>query len=82
MIHNDLYLSFWRIARLGRRVRVLDTVYVSAEYVPRVSGFANGDDHLSVAFEKRVGGHLLQVNLSSGLGSSPAQVAGGADHED
>ena len=26
--------------------------------------------------------HLLQVNLSNGLDSSPAQVAGGADHED
>ena len=36
---------------LGTRVRVLDTVYVSAEYVPRVSGFANGDDDLSVACE-------------------------------
>ena len=57
---------------LGTRVRVLDTVYVSAEYVPRVSGFAKGDDHLSVAFEKRAGGHLFQVNLSKGFGSSPA----------
>ena len=45
---------------LGTRVRVLDTVYVSAEYVQRVSGFANGDDHLSVAFEKRAGGHLCR----------------------
>ena len=61
---------------------MLDTVYVSAEYVPRVSGFANGDDHLSIACEKRAGGHLFQVNLSNGLGSSPAQVGGGADHED
>ena len=55
---------------------------MSAEYVPRVSGFANGDDHLSVAFEKRAGRHLFHVNLSNGLGSSPAQVAGAADHED
>ena len=30
--------------------------------------------HVSVAIEKRIGGHLFQVNVSNGLGGSPAQV--------
>ena len=70
------------IVGLGTRIRVRDTLYVSAEYVPRVSGFSNGDDHVSVGLEKRVGGHLFQVNLSNGLGGSLSQVAGGADQDD
>ena len=59
-----------------------DTVYLVAEYLPRVSGFDSGDDHFSVALEKRMGGHLFQVNVSNGLGGSPAQIAGGADQDD
>ena len=58
------------------------SVYLVAEYAPRVSGFSSGDDHLSVGIEKRVGGHLFQVNLSNGLGNTPAQIAGGADRHD
>jgi len=68
------------IVGLGVRIQVLDTVYVAAEYVPRVSGFDNGDNHSSVGLEKRVGGHLFQLNLSNGLGATPAQVAQGGDN--
>jgi hypothetical protein len=57
-------------------------VYLVAEYVPRVSGFSNGDDQISFGIEKRAGGHLFQVNVSNGLGNTPAQVAGGADLND
>lgn len=64
---------------LGTRIRALDTVYLVAEYVPRVSGFSNGDDQISFGLEKRAGGHLFQVNVSNGLGNTPAQIAGGAD---
>jgi len=67
---------------LGTRIRALDTVYLVAEYVPRVSGFSNGDDQISFGIEKRAGGHLFQVNVSNGLGNTPAQVAGGADLND
>ena len=65
------------IVGLGTRIRVRNTLHVSAEYVPRVSGFSNGDDDVSFGLEKRVGGHLFQVNLSNGLGGSLSQVAGG-----
>ena len=67
---------------LGSRVRVLDTVYLTGEYVPRLVGFDNGDHHLGVGVEKRVGGHLFQVNITNGLGATPAQVAQGADNGD
>ena len=70
------------LAGLGTRIRVRDTMYLVAEYVPRVSGFASGDDHISIGVEKRMGGHLFQVNVSNGLGNTPAQVAGGADRND
>ena len=65
---------------LGSRIRVLDTVYVTGEYVPRLIGFDNGDHHVSVGVEKRAGGHLFQVNISNGLGATPVQVAQGADN--
>ncbi len=61
---------------------MLDTVYVTGEYVPRLIGFDNGDDHVSVGVEKRVGGHLFQVNISNGLGATPAQVVQGANNGD
>ncbi len=54
-------------------------VYLVGEYVPRVNGFSSGDDHISFGIEKRAGGHLFQVNVSNGLGNTPAQIAGGAD---
>ena len=63
---------------LATRIRARETVYLVAEYVPRVSGFASGDDHISFGLEKHMGGHLFQINVSNGLGNTPAQLAGGA----
>ena len=68
------------IVGLGARIRVLDTVYVVAEHVPRMSGFDNGDNYIGVGLEKRVGGHLFQVNFSNGLGATPSQIAQGGDN--
>ena len=67
---------------LGARLRVLDTTYVVAEYVPRVHGFSQGDDHLSFGFEKRIGGHTFQLNVSNSLGVTPVQLAQGGDMND
>ncbi len=67
---------------LGARLRVLETVYVVAEYVPRVKGFDQGADHISVGFEKRVGGHIFQLNISNSLGVTPVQLAQGGDLHD
>jgi len=68
------------VVGLGSRIRIFDTVYVVAEYVPRVSGFNNGNNHISFGFEKRVGGHLFQINFSNGLGATPMQIAQGGDN--
>ena len=66
---------------LGTRIRALDTVYATLEYVPR-TGFNQGNDHFSVAVEKRAGGHIFQVNVSNGLGVTPARLAQGASIDD
>ena len=66
---------------IGSRIRALDTVYATLEYVPR-TGFDQGNDHFAVAVEKRAGGHIFQVNFSNGLGATPVQLAQGASDGD
>ena len=67
---------------LGARWRVRPTVYLLGEYVPRVSGFDLGAHHASFAIEKRVGGHSFQLNFSNSIGTTPAQIAQGANKDD
>jgi hypothetical protein len=68
---------------LGTRIRVLSTVYVTAEITPRVAGYAPGDALLSFGLEKRAGGHSFQINFSNGFGTTMGQVArGGTDFSD
>ena len=70
------------LAGLGARLRVRGSTNVVVESAPRVAGFANGQHQLSFAVEKVLGGHVFQVNVSNGLGSSPVQIAGGATGND
>ena len=68
---------------LGGRVRIGGTVYVFAEAAPRLSGYDPGNDHVSVGIEKRAGGHVFQLNVSNGLGTTFRQIAnGGPDDND
>jgi hypothetical protein len=62
---------------LGARVRVRPSMYLMAEYAPRVAGYRGFDDHISFAFETRAGGHLFQINVSNGWGTTLGQVARG-----
>jgi hypothetical protein len=62
---------------LGGRVRVRPTVSVVAEYSPRVSGFRPGVNHGSFAVEKRVGGHVFQLNVSDSFATTTGQIARG-----
>ena len=67
---------------IGGRLRVLPTVYVVGEYIPRV-GYSPGVDHITFGVEKRAGGHVFQLNFSNNIGTTPAQIArGGFDNED
>src|SRR6266545_4882718 len=60
---------------LGTRVRVRPSMYLTAEITPRLSGFEPGADQVSFALEGRAGGHLFQLNVSNGFGTTLGQVA-------
>ena len=63
---------------VGIRVRVLDTVAVTGEFLPRLAGFDQGEEYAAFAIEKVLGGHLFQLNVSNSIGVTPAQLAQGA----
>lgn len=62
---------------LGARLRIRPTVYVAAEVSPRVSGYTPGKSQFGFAIEKRAGGHMFQLNVTNGSGTTLAQVARG-----
>lgn len=59
---------------LAGRVAVRETVYVVAEFAPRLVGYGRGDEHVSFGLEKVVGGHVFQLNFSNGIGSTRRQL--------
>jgi len=67
---------------LGGRLRVRPTLYLVAEVTPRVSGFTPRSHLGSVAIEKRAGGHVFQLNVSTGFGTTMAQIARGGTGTD
>jgi hypothetical protein len=67
---------------LGARIRIVRNTFVTAELVPRLGGYDPGVSHASVALEKRVGGHVFQINISNGFGTTMAQVARGGLNSD
>jgi hypothetical protein len=62
---------------LGGRVRILPTVYISAEVSPRVAGLASNTAEYGFAIEKRAGAHVFQLNFSNSELSTFAQTAAG-----
>ncbi len=68
---------------LGARVRIRPTVYLLGELTPRVSGYSPGTTLGSFGIEKRVGGHMFQVNFSNHFsGGTFRQFAEGAPDSD
>jgi hypothetical protein len=65
------------VVGLGARVRVSGTVYLVGEVVPRVGGYRPGEAAYGFAFEKRAGGHLFQLNVNNGQGTTFGQLARG-----
>lgn len=69
---------------VGVRLRVTRAMSLVGEYHPRLGGYrgdlGSGDaDPLGTfGVEWRVGGHAFQLNFSNGLGTTPAQIARGA----
>ena len=70
------------VVGLGGRVRITPTVYVVAEFVPRVTGFDAGTHHGSFGIEKRAGGHVFQLNFSNSFATTVGQMARGSDTDD
>jgi len=70
------------IIGLGTRVRILATVYVVLEGVPRLTGYDPGVDHVSFGIEKRAGGHTFQLNFSNGFATTMADIARGGQNND
>jgi hypothetical protein len=67
---------------LGARIRIRPTVYLVGEVIPRV-GYDPGVVHGTFGIEKRVGGHVFQLNFSNGFGTTMAQIArGGTSNDD
>jgi hypothetical protein len=75
--HNSTFML-----GLGGRFRVRRTVYVVVEGAPRLAGYDPDRAHLAFGIEKLVGGHMFQLNVSDGVGTTISQVArGGTKHD-
>lgn len=67
---------------LGVRLKVLQTVYLVGEIVPRVAGYAPSITHASFALEKRAGRHMFQLNVSNGVATTMSDLGrGGTDND-
>jgi len=69
--------DYTMMAGIGARVRLTRNSYLFAEASPRLAGFKQGVTHASFGYEKRYGGHVFQLNVSNGAGTTLAQVARG-----
>lgn len=63
---------------LGARVRVRPSTYLVAEVTPLMAGRDPDVNQMSFGLEARAGGHLFQLNVSNGFGTTLGQVARGA----
>jgi hypothetical protein len=70
------------MAGVGARLRFSRGGYVFVEGSPRVAGFKQGVTLVSFGFEQRYGGHVFQLNVSNGFGTTLAQVARGGTAKD
>src|SRR5262245_20123206 len=64
------------------RLRVRPSTYLTAEVTPRLSGYRPGTSQASFGLEARAGGHLFQINISNGFGTTYGQIARGGFSSD
>ena len=67
---------------LGARLRVHSATYLVGEITPRLSGYDPGVNQASFGIEMRAGGHLFQINVSNGIGTTLGQLATGTGNND
>lgn len=71
------------VVGMGARMRIRPSLYLVGELVPRVTGYEPNVNHASVGFEKLLGLHVFQFNLSNGFGTTTGQVTrGGTGNHD
>jgi hypothetical protein len=63
---------------LSTRVRVTPGAYLVGSWTPRASGFSPGVSLRTFGGEKRLRGHVFQLNASNSLGTTVAEMARGA----
>ena len=63
---------------IGTRLRVRPTVYLTIEGAPRLAGYDPGSTQIGFGLEKRSGGHMFQLTISNGFGTTIGQLARGA----
>ena len=63
---------------LSSRVRFSTGVYAVGSWTPRASGFRPGVSIKTFGIEKRLRGHVFQLNLSNSLGTTMSEMARGA----
>jgi uncharacterized beta barrel domain-containing protein DUF5777 len=65
---------------IGGRLRLAPGTFIVAEVSPRVGGYDPGDALYAFAIEKRVGGHVFQLNWgNSTAGATYGQIARGGN---
>lgn len=70
------------MAGMGARLRAGRNTYLFVEGSPRLTGYKQGVTMISFGFEQRAGGHMFQLNVSNGVGTTLAQVARGGTAKD
>ena len=70
------------IVGLGARLRIRPTVYFTIEGAPRVAGYDPGATQIGLGLEKRSGGHIFQLTITNGVGTTMGQVARGGRNTD
>jgi len=64
---------------IGGRLRVLKTVFITAEVTPRLAGYSIGDNEYGFGLEKRVGGHDFMLTFTNTHASTFGQLARGGN---
>ena len=67
---------------IGTRLRIRPTVYLTIEGTPRLTGYGPGEAQIGVGLEKRAGGHMFQLTVGNGFGTTIGQLARGAANTD
>lgn len=69
---------------MGARFLIFKTrsAYIVAEFAPRLAGYDSGSPLMMVGLEGRKGGHIFQLNVSNGFGTTLTQVGHGGPQQD